>query len=104
VSSTSSSLGGRADPLRRFDLLNAALSLDNDVEESKKKKRPRSTATRVKKKKKKAETSNAYHFIAFVPVGQSVWQLDGLEASPVHVGEKSPTYPTQRPLTHNRGF
>ncbi|KAK1830545.1 hypothetical protein QBC39DRAFT_260787 [Podospora conica] len=69
---------------RRFDLLNAALSLDNDVEESKKKKRPRSTATRVKKKKK-PETSNAYHFIAFVPVGQSVWQLDGLEASPVHV-------------------
>ena len=92
MSSSSSSLSGRADHTRRPDLLNAALSLDNDVEERKKKKRPRSTATRVKKKKK-PETSNAYHFIAFVPVGQSVWQLDGLEASPVHVGEKNPPFP-----------
>lgn len=74
------------------------MSLDNDVEESKKKKRPRSTATRVKKKKK-PETSNAYHFIAFVPVGQSVWQLDGLEASPVHVGENSLTFPPEQLLT-----
>ncbi len=73
---------------RRLDLLNAALSLHNEVED-KKKKRAKSTANR--KSKKKPTTDATYHFIAFVPVGQSVWQLDGLESNPVRLGNSSPS-------------
>ncbi|KAK5653535.1 hypothetical protein OQA88_8794 [Cercophora sp. LCS_1] len=74
---------------RRLDLLNAALSLKNDVDESKKKKAKKTSTSRAsaKKKKKKQSTDTAYHFIAFVPVGNSVWQLDGLEVSPARVGD-----------------
>jgi len=31
----------------------------------------------------------SYHFIAFVPVGNKVWQLDGIHHSPVLVGKSS---------------
>lgn len=76
----------------RLDLLNAALALQNDVDD--RKKRARTSATRQKKKKVKREKvnkdksggSSAYHFIAFVPVGRQVWQLDGLTSTPVFVG------------------
>ncbi|KAK4156814.1 hypothetical protein C8A00DRAFT_40720 [Chaetomidium leptoderma] len=78
---------------RRLDLLNAALALQNDVDD--RKKRARTSTTRQKKKKVKREKvkkdkssgNSAYHFIAFVPVGQQVWQLDGLTSTPVFVGE-----------------
>ncbi|KAH6844845.1 ubiquitin thiolesterase-like protein [Chaetomium sp. MPI-CAGE-AT-0009] len=79
---------------RRLDLLDAALSLQNDVDAEKKKKRAKLAAARQKKRnqrtKAKADKSgdiSAYHFIAFVPVGQQVWQLDGLTSTPVCIGE-----------------
>ncbi|KAF2026726.1 ubiquitin carboxyl-terminal hydrolase 2 [Setomelanomma holmii] len=33
---------------------------------------------------------NAYHFIAFVPVGNEVWKLDGMDAQPTSMGSFSP--------------
>ena len=74
----------------RLDLLNAALSLQNEIDERKKKKRARSTPARKKTKKEKKTTDATYHFIAYVPIGRSVWQLDGLEVSPVRIGTLRP--------------
>ncbi|KAK3301526.1 ubiquitin thiolesterase-like protein [Chaetomium fimeti] len=80
---------------RRLDLLDAALSLQNDVD-AEKKKRARVAAARQKKRNqqrakaradKSGDGSVGYHFIAFVPVGQQVWQLDGLTSTPVCIGE-----------------
>ena len=81
---------------RRIDLLNAALSLQNEVE--KKNKRAKASSARRKKTKSKGgkssvETDSAYHFIAFVPVGQKVYQLDGLKSAPVCIGKKPPPPP-----------
>ncbi|KAK0724800.1 hypothetical protein B0H67DRAFT_446082, partial [Lasiosphaeris hirsuta] len=70
---------------RRLDLLNAALSLHNEVDDDKKPKRAKSSSAR--RKKKKPPTDAAYHFIAFVPVGRTVWQLDGLEAKPLRIDD-----------------
>ncbi|KAL2134600.1 hypothetical protein VTI74DRAFT_11342 [Chaetomium olivicolor] len=78
---------------RRLDLLNSALALQNQVD--KRKKRAKSSSLKAKKMtKRKARSSGAqsdegtaYHFIAFVPVGQKVWQLDGLQRAPVCIGE-----------------
>jgi ubiquitin carboxyl-terminal hydrolase L5 len=47
---------------------------------------------RVKARTDKSNDGSAYHFIAFVPVGQQVWQLDGLTSTPVCIG-KSPNTP-----------
>ncbi|KAF3175324.1 hypothetical protein TWF788_008437 [Orbilia oligospora] len=36
-------------------------------------------------------TESAYHFIAYVPSGGSVWELDGLKRQPVEIGETDST-------------
>jgi ubiquitin carboxyl-terminal hydrolase L5 len=74
----------------RLDLLNAALALQNEADN--KEKRARSAKQKKRKPKRdKAKSdknsSSAYHFIAFVPVGQRVWQLDGLTSTPVCIGK-----------------
>ncbi|KAK3376006.1 ubiquitin thiolesterase-like protein [Lasiosphaeria ovina] len=68
---------------RRLDLLNAALSLQNEVDDKNKKR----AKTSSRRKKTKPTTDTAYHFIAFVPAGGDVWQLDGLEWNPHHIGK-----------------
>ncbi|KAK1753506.1 hypothetical protein QBC47DRAFT_303367 [Echria macrotheca] len=75
---------------RRLDLLDAALYLENEYDKSKKK-RGKARVPRAGKKKKPSDV--AYHFIAFVPVGNTVWQLDGMEAGPVAIGEFAPGEP-----------
>ena len=78
----------------RLDLLNAALALQNEVDT--RKKRAKSSAKQKKKARRektkadKSGGSSAYHFIAFVPVGQQVWQLDGLTSTPVCIGTQHP--------------
>ncbi len=70
--------------------MNAALALQNEVDN--RKKRAKSSAKQKKKARRdktkadKSGGSSAYHFIAFVPVGQQVWQLDGLTSTPVCIG------------------
>ncbi|KAK3391604.1 cysteine proteinase [Sordaria brevicollis] len=69
---------------RRLDLLNAALALENKVEDSKKKR----AKTAARRTKKGQEIEDAYHFVAYVPDhrDRSVWELDGLKFHPRFVG------------------
>ncbi|KAJ4291545.1 hypothetical protein N0V88_006142 [Collariella sp. IMI 366227] len=81
---------------RRLDLLNSALALQNQVD--KRRKRAKSSNSKAKKTTKRKSRSSggqsdeepAYHFIAFVPVGNKVWQLDGLQGVPACIGEYQP--------------
>ncbi|KAK4108198.1 cysteine proteinase [Canariomyces notabilis] len=72
---------------RRLDLLNAALSLQNAVDKRKRLKARTSQSKKTKLKGGKSTADSAYHFVAFVPVGRKVWQLDGLRAAPQYIGE-----------------
>ncbi|KAL8771754.1 MAG: hypothetical protein Q9209_002945 [Squamulea sp. 1 TL-2023] len=58
-----------------MDMLNADLQLKNDA------------SARKKSKAKDSDEDNAgFHFIAFVPVQDRVWKLDGLERQPQNLG------------------
>jgi len=70
--------------------LNAALSLSNRVEasEARRRAKKRKTTKPPKKQPKKTPDDDAgYHFIAFIPMHQKVWQLDGLEKTPRCIGK-----------------
>lgn len=59
-----------------MDMLNADIQLKNDA------------STRKKSKAKDSDEDNAgFHFIAFIPVQNKVWKLDGLERQPQDLGE-----------------
>ncbi|KAI4091754.1 MAG: hypothetical protein LQ348_006903 [Seirophora lacunosa] len=58
-----------------MDMLNADLQLKSDA------------SSRRKSKAKNADEDDAgFHFIAFVPVQNTVWKLDGLERQPQNLG------------------
>ncbi|KAL8785934.1 MAG: hypothetical protein Q9213_003083 [Squamulea squamosa] len=64
---------------RKMDMLNADLQLKNDA------------SVRKKSKAKDSDEDNAgFHFIAFVPVQDKVWKLDGLERQPQNLGDSRP--------------
>lgn len=69
---------------RKMDMLAADLSLHNDMAASKAK-----TAQKSYAKKGKVEDvfEAGFHFVAFVPIGGSLWKLDGLERQPVNLGD-----------------
>jgi len=77
--------------LRRMDILNADLTLQNDydkwVKANKNSRRKVAKKKASKKKKKKEEDEAGYHFVAYVPISGSVWRLDGLQRQPVNLGE-----------------
>ena len=69
---------------RRMDILNADLSLYEDLkkwERSKNNKRRRTA-----RKKKDDENEPGFHFIAYVPKDGIVWKLDGLRRQPEDLG------------------
>lgn len=66
---------------RRIDQLNADLSLENDTQDA-----AQSKARRGAKRKKKAAVVYGFHFIAYVPCDGHVWELDGLQGSPLKLG------------------
>ena len=71
-----------------MDHLNADLWVQNESAEaktSKKKRKPAPKKTQ-KKKKKKVTTDSGFHFIAYVPSGGAVWELDGLKSKPLRLG------------------
>lgn len=70
---------------RRMDILNADLSLSNDVEAKKKK---RKMSKRAAKSRLKQNEDMSFHFIAFVPVRGVVWRLDGMQRQPVSLGTR----------------
>ncbi|KAH7395722.1 ubiquitin carboxyl-terminal hydrolase [Cadophora sp. MPI-SDFR-AT-0126] len=61
---------------RKIDILNADLLLKHEYEKWK---------SQAKKENKDEE--EGYHFIAYVPVQDEVWRLDGLQREPVKIGD-----------------
>ena len=47
-------------------------------------------ASKRKKTTGEEEEEESFHFIAYVPIGNSLWELDGLKRQPVKLG-KCPT-------------
>ena len=71
--------------------------MDNKRKRAKSSAKQKKKARREKSKADKSGGSSAYHFIAFVPVGQQVWQLDGLTSTPVCIGSQFPLFPLIHP-------
>ncbi|KAK4216353.1 hypothetical protein QBC37DRAFT_455555 [Rhypophila decipiens] len=71
---------------RRLDLLDAALGIQNQVDESKKRQTKKRKIV-FKDKTRPSSGGSSYHFVAYVPSEQKVWQLDGLVKKPECVGE-----------------
>ncbi|OBS22162.1 hypothetical protein FPOA_08498 [Fusarium poae] len=71
---------------RRMDHLNADLFLENESSEAKstanKKRSAPKGAKRAPPRKKKTDSDYGFHFIAYVPAGGYVWELDGLQYKP----------------------
>ncbi|KAG8426502.1 hypothetical protein J3459_008069 [Metarhizium acridum] len=72
---------------RRMDQLNADLCLENDVSDSKKKAVSRKAGKQKRKSNKASLEEYGYHFIAYVPSGGYVWELDGLRRNPLKLGK-----------------
>lgn len=73
---------------RRMDCLNADLFLENESSTVKARKHAPSRSTSRKKKSKKTRGDEyGYHFIAYVPAGGYVWELDGLRTKPRKLGQ-----------------
>ncbi|KAK0669706.1 hypothetical protein QBC41DRAFT_223131 [Cercophora samala] len=66
----------------RLDLLDAILELEQDVLRTKKARTAKRRATSANRRRTGGATSAAYHFVAFVPVGNGIWLFDGLEDEP----------------------
>ena len=63
---------------RKMDMLNADLLLKNE-------------ATAKKGRKRTAdedESEGGFHFIAFMPIDDQLWKLDGLERQPMCLGKR----------------
>ncbi|KAF4456593.1 hypothetical protein F53441_1337 [Fusarium austroafricanum] len=75
---------------RRMDHLNADLFLENEASEAKaNKNKRRPVAKRGKRappRKNKTNSDYGFHFIAYVPAGGYVWELDGLQYKPHRLG------------------
>jgi ubiquitin carboxyl-terminal hydrolase L5 len=80
-----------------MDHLSADLCLENETSDAKTSTSKRRTVGKKGKKapprKKKSNTEYGYHFIAYVPAGGYVWELDGLQYKPRRLGKLSATVP-----------
>lgn len=76
---------------RRMDHLNADLCLDNEMSDAASKKTKKRVIQRKGKKtaRRKVKSDYGYHFIAYVPAGGYVWELDGLRSRPQRLGKNS---------------
>lgn len=76
---------------RRMDHLNADLFLENESSEAKSSANKRRSAPkggkRAPPRKKKTDSDYGFHFIAYVPAGGYVWELDGLQYKPYRLGK-----------------
>ena len=63
---------------RKMDMLNADLLLKNEADSKMKGK---------KTQREEDESTAGFHFIAFMPIGKSLWKFDGLERQPMSLGE-----------------
>jgi ubiquitin carboxyl-terminal hydrolase L5 len=81
---------------KKMDMLEADKHLSYKVNRSKrrekdKKARRKSTDSAATDDSAEGYEDNAHHFIAFVPVGNKVWKLDGLDAQPTTMGAFDPS-------------
>ena len=60
-----------------MDMLNADLHMRNNVKLKYEPKRPKAASN---------NEDAAFHFIAYVPIDDTVWKLDGLERQPQKLG------------------
>ena len=67
---------------RRIDHLDADLALENEVAKSKRKQK----RNPKRQKRKSVDDNYGFHFIAYVPSGGYVWELDGLNRHPHKIG------------------
>lgn len=87
---------------KRMNHLNSDLYLENKADAPP----PRTTKPRKgarkqpppKKRRRRRSESGGFHFLAFVPVGDGVWELDGMKSKPRHIG----TFRNTRPLPATR--
>ena len=82
---------------RRIDMLMSDLSLKLEWAEAGTK-RGKSAASRKSPKKKRKrpadEDEAAFHFIAYVPMGHDVWELNGMQEKPLRLGKYLYPWPT----------
>lgn len=78
---------------RRMDHLNADLALENEVSDARITQTMKRAAAKKGRKapsrRKKANAEYGFHFIAYVPAGGYVWELDGLSKKPHRLGMDS---------------
>lgn len=81
---------------KRMDILEADKHLSYKVKKSQhlakdKKGRRKSTDSAATDDSAEDYEENGHHYIAYVPVGNEVWMLDGLNAQPINIATFSPT-------------
>ena len=70
-----------------MDMLNADLALLNEVEKWNRSKKNIKRKKIIKKNtKKQADDESGFHFIAYVPIKDEVWRLDGMQRTPLNIG------------------
>lgn len=71
-----------------MDMLTADLQMKNDLADSRKRKREAQDEDEDEDEEAEDEDEDeaAFHFIAFLPVDGTIWELDGLERYPHKVG------------------
>lgn len=62
-------------------MLNSDLTLANEYAEQFKNKKQK------KLSKKEVDSSNGFHYSAFLPIQGQVWKLDGLDYQPTNLGQ-----------------
>ena len=74
---------------RKMDMLSADMALQEEEAASKRKGRGKGKGRGNGKSKSKSKDVEqaALHFTALMPVGESVWKLDGLERQPGNLGQ-----------------
>ncbi|POR36474.1 Ubiquitin carboxyl-terminal hydrolase isozyme L5 [Tolypocladium paradoxum] len=84
--------------VRRVDQLSADLCLANEADAARLKparkraapKKGKEQQQRTASKKKKPNVDYGFHFIAYVPAGGHVWELDGMRTKPRNIGTLVP--------------
>ncbi|PNY24403.1 Ubiquitin carboxyl-terminal hydrolase isozyme L5 [Tolypocladium capitatum] len=89
--------------VRRVDQLNADLCLANEADAARlkpagkhgvpkkgKQQQPPPASKKRKRKKKRPSVDYGFHFIAYVPAGGHVWELDGMRTKPREIGTLVP--------------
>ena len=73
---------------RTIEIQNADAILEEEMEKAKKKQKKKKKGGR--KSKKTIDNEAAYHFIAYLPVKQEIWKMDGLDSRPHNFGPCGP--------------